>query len=225
MVDVKLIIVRKGSFAPTAEDLSLLKDHVGAEAAACVVHRKYRKSVESLVQFTVEPKKFRFEDKQLRDWLVPPDRPILVHKRPSEAFLDVAAQSPNLILHPDALKFADELAEHRWSFANNAAVLLGRYAQGDDVGPTQDWTARHGAAHATGGKVSFSCEVSTPDETRRGSSDRHLKAGDNTTRESAARIYFDRVGMAQDSYVIVFYVGPHPDDGQRAVTITITNET
>ena len=220
-LDVELIIARKGAVAPAPDDVVLLEAHVGAEAAACELNRHYRKSAERFVRFTVQPKKFRFEDVQLREWLVPPDRPEVEHKQPSEAFLDVVANSPNLILHPDALRFADEMAEHRWPFANNAAALLGRYAQGDDLGPARDWKANHGVDSATGGQVRFRYEISTAGAASTGRSYWHLKAGDNTTRESAARIYFERVVLAQGAYVIVFYVGPHPDDGERVVYIKI----
>ena len=176
------------------------------------------------MHFTVEPTKFRFEDKQLRDWLVPPASPKLVHKRPSEAFLDVAAGSPSLILHPEALKFADEMAEYRWPFANDAAVLLGRYSRGEDVGPKLDWKAKHGAHCVAGGEVIFGYTAFTSDEAIKGVSYWHLKAGDHTSREGAARIYFERLVLARGSYVIVFYVGPHPDPGKRNVSVEIANE-
>ncbi|HFE45625.1 MAG TPA: hypothetical protein ENJ18_09030 [Nannocystis exedens] len=52
-----------------------------------------------------------------------------------------------------------------------------------------------------------------------GTTDWHLKEGDKTTRESAARIYFERVEVAGEVKVLVFYLGPHPDDRKYSVCI------
>lgn len=69
--DVALIIARKNSNSPTDDEIKLLEANKGSNAAACEINRKYRRSAAPYVTFCCEPKKFRFEDQQLREWLVP----------------------------------------------------------------------------------------------------------------------------------------------------------
>jgi hypothetical protein len=50
----------------------------------------------------------------------------------------------------------------------------------------------------------------------------HLKDGDHTTRECAARVYFDRVELLSGrTLVIVFYCGPHPPEGTRRIAVKL----
>jgi len=53
----------------------------------------------------------------------------------------------------------------------------------------------------------------------KGSTQWHLKAGDRTTRESAARIYFDVVKVASAHLVVILYAGPHPKDGTYSAVV------
>lgn len=122
------------------------------------------------------------------------------------------------MLHTDALKHADDLVEHRWEFAALGAELLARYALGESLGPLRNWKSAHGVDFATNGQVTYKYRGSSGSETCDGRTDWHLKEGDNTTRESAARIYFARVEFSSGTRVVVFYVGPHPKDGERAVS-------
>lgn len=217
--DVKLIVARKGADCPTGEEVEILKAHQGAEAAACQIDRKYRKSVEPFVSFCCEPKKFRFHDQLLREWLVPKAAIEPTYGRPSDAFREAATRAPLLILHSDALLSADELAEHRWKFATLASNLLERYAKGEKLAPPREWKAAYGVDFAANGRVSFKL---TP---RSGAAPLvcfwHLKEGDNTSRQSAARVYFARIEFEARVWVIVFYVGPHPDDGEYSVEVTL----
>ena len=219
--EVTLIVARKNASAPTADEVKVLEAHKGADAAACEINRKYRKSVASLVTFCLEPKKFRFDDQPLREWLVPKDRVPITYGKPSAAFLAAARRSSLLVLHPDALMSADELVEHRWEFATLGANLLARYASGDSLGPLRDWKGDHGVDFAANGRVSYKYRATCGTDVRDSRTGWHLKEGDNTTRESAARIYFARVDFNSGARVVVFYVGPHPDNGERAVSITV----
>lgn len=216
--DVKMFIVRKDARQPTDEELAFLRANPALPAAACEVNRKYRKSVSDLVDFCCEPKKFRIDDVQLRDWLVPRPVNIRAPSAPSAAFAQAATDAPNLILHPDALLRADELAVHRWAFAERGARLLARYANAEDLGPMRDWKAAHGVDFAVNGRVIFKYAAHCGKDVLRGKAEWHLKEGDNTTPEGAARIYFYRIDCNSTTQVVVFYVGPHPADGHQQIS-------
>lgn len=222
VLDVRVIIARKGAQAPTGDEIKLLEAHRGAEAAACEINRKYRKSAAAYVSFCCEPKKFRFEDQQLREWLVPRDRIVVQYGKPSAAFQDAAQRQPALVLHPDALNFADDIDKHRWKFVTLGASLLARYAAGEQLGALRDWKPTHGVDFAANGRVAFKYKGTCEGESRNARTEWHLKEGDRTTCESAARIYFARVEFSSGARVVVFYVGPHPDDGDRSVCFEVS---
>jgi hypothetical protein len=223
--DVILIVVRKGELHPNDEELELLRQHEGADAAACEVNRKYRKNVDRYVKFSLVPKKFRINDQQLYEWLRPQPETDDAVARPADAFREASTRAPRLLLHPGALTRADELDENRWSFAARAAELLECVARGEILGPFRDWEGRHGVAFAANGQVRYEYEIITAGDSRRGVTEWHLKAGDKTTPERAARIYFATAELGRagdmdagvDRYVFVLYVGPHPAAGVYTV--------
>lgn len=211
--DVQVVVARKGEVFPNAAEIEMLKKHPGAEAAACQLNRKYRKNVEQYVSFTVAPKKFRFGDQVLREWLVPSDQQADAVAAPSAAFREADRVSALLRLHSRALDRSDDLDPTRWSFAAAAANLLARLASGEDLGPLREWGERHGVAFAANGQVRYRWTLRHDGEFSDGVSEWHLKAGDKTTAERAARIYFQPVDVGGQKLVLVFYVGPHPQDG------------
>jgi len=211
--DVTVIVCRKGANAPTADEIALLVASSNAEAAACEINRKYRRSVAPYVDFCCEPKKFRIEDQQLRAWLVPPTAVASQWVAPRQAMTNASKQSVHLVIADGALDHADELASHRRRFVNLSADLLARYANREDLGPLREWKRRHQVDFAANGRVKFDYSVSAAGTKRSGSTEWHLKEGDNTSRESAARIYFERADIGGAIKVVVFYVGPHPKDG------------
>jgi hypothetical protein len=220
--DVKIVVVtRKNVVAPTQEELKLLQQYQGAEAVACQINRKYRKTIAPFVDLKYTPKKFRVDDQQLMAWLIPVDQGATTYEKPRTAFLQAAQHTSRLVLHPDALKRADELPEHRWAFAGLGAALLARYANGEIQGAIRRWEADHGIKFAVNGRVRFKYRVTCGTEHHVSKTEWHLKEGDNTTRESAARVYFDRVEFSTGVWVVVFYVGPHPPDGEYDVALTI----
>lgn len=141
-------------------------------------------------------------------------------KKPSEAFRAAVQGSPDLILHPDALNDADQLVEHRWRFAEEGAKLLARYAASEELGPLREWKQKFAVDFAANGRVSFKYRWTCKGEYREGSTEWHLKEGDNTTKRSAARIYFARVEFEGGARIVVLYVGPHPEDGERTLVFT-----
>ena len=220
--DVQVIIARKGSFGPTEAETAQLRANTGAEAAACELIRKYRKTVSPYVQFTLEPKKFRIHDQVLREWLLPTDVSPVTFDPPSIAFRKAAARTPELVLHPDALNSANDIANHRWRFASQSAEILERFAAGEALGAPQDWKAKYGVDFAPNGRVGFRYVSTCGEQSCRGKTEWHLKEGDNTSPEGAARIYFVRLEHSGGMRVVVFYVGPHPADGVRSITFNLS---
>ncbi len=220
--NVVLIIARKNADAPTKEELAQLIANPAAGAALCQVNRKYAKSVTGIVKLEYQAKKFRADDQQLREWLVPAAAVLLEPDAPSQAFLQVAGQAyPSLVIVSSVLEHADEIAKHRWAFATKSARFLAKYAAGEIVGSLRSSKVDYGVEFAANGRVAFRYVVRFGSHEHSGRSEWHLKEGDHTTRESAARVYFDRIEVAGRILIVVFYVGPHLDDGEHRVDITV----
>lgn len=217
--DVTVIVARPTG--PSDEEIALLKRHHGAAAAAIGLRRKYRQCVAPLVQFCLEPKDFRFQDQPLRQWLVPAPELVETVPIPSQAFAAASAAEPRLVLCADALARADEVELYRHKFMARAADLLGRLARGEALGPPRDWKGLHGVDFAGGGRVLYRYDATCGHETLNDTADKHLKEGDHTTPQAAARVYFSRVRFSSGDRVVVFYVGPHPADGTYKASVVI----
>jgi hypothetical protein len=219
--DVTVLIVRKDEREACDEVVDELKAHPNAPTALCHIHRKYKKSIASLVdiQCEIKGKKFRPDDQVLMAWLRPPETVEESFDKPSTAMVAASASAEHLVIADGALEHADKVAQHRWRFASRSADILARYAGGESLGPLRNWKEQHGVEFATNGRVRYEYRVISKGKEVKGSTEWHLKEGDNTTRESAARIYFARVEVGGDEKVLVFYVGPHPSDGSYSVKI------
>ncbi len=215
--DVEVILVRKNSVEPNDVELELLQGHPGAEAAACEINRKYRKNVEGLVTFTIAPKKFRFEDQLLRQWLLDDVEPEAAAPAPLKSFERARAAESRLVFHPNALEVVDELDASRWAFAEKSAKLLEVLAKGDSLGPFRSWEGEHGVAFAANGRVRYAYSWEAGGKRGERESEWHLKAGDKTSRDKAARIYFISEEIEGKVLVLVAYAGPHPQDGLHRV--------
>lgn len=217
--DVQVLIVRRGEREPSAEFLKVLEQHPNAPTAVCQVVRSFKQSIEAALDIQYVTKKFRVDDQQLTNWLLPVDAEKDAIVAPSEALAAAVQRAEHLVVADGALDHADELAAHRWKFANLSASLLARYADGEDLGPLRNWRQAHGVDFAANGRVRYSYLISANGADVEGSTEWHLKEGDNTTRESAARIYFERVEVGGRVKICIFYVGPHPSDGNYSVCI------
>jgi len=222
--DVTVLIVQKGEREVSAEFVAKLQKHPNAPTAVCQVVRKFKKSIAALVDIQYTAKKFRQDDQQLANWLLPPETVDESYLAPAEAITNAILEAKHLVAADGALEHADKLAGHRWKFANRSADLLARYAEGEDLGPLRNWKESHGVDFAANGRVSYEYVVSSKGEDAKGITEWHLKEGDKTTRESAARIYFECVEVAGEVKVLIFYVGPHPNDGKYSVCIDCDDE-
>jgi hypothetical protein len=130
---------------------------------------------------------------------------------PSEAFAAVAG--PNVILADDAISQADRMTVRRYDFAIRAARALAEYASKREApeGLSKFFKDRE-LDFAVNGAT-----VATYDVMRKGvavasnlSTEWHLKEGDKTSQEDAARIYFHSTTIGGIWYLFVLWCGPHP---------------
>ena len=216
--DVTLVVARRGETAPNDAERDLIDCNPRATAALCQTHRTYKKFVEGFVDLGYIAKQFRVDDKQLEAWLLVPN--VEEAKKcpaPSVGFSTHAEQCREFKLADGALDRADELDESRWPFAKKAADLLLRHVQKCDTGAMRDWKAAHGVDFAPNGKVRYEYTLSRK---KIHSREWHLKEGDNTTQDRAARVYFDCFEQEGKPVVVIFYVGPHPPDGEYVAQFT-----
>lgn len=213
--DIQLVLVKKREDAPSAEDERLFRAHPQAPAALVSVKRDYAKAVRKLLSIECERKEFRAEDQLLVAWLKP--TPPVVDEPPDPRTAMTAAEATCDRLHfaKHALVAVDEIPPHRHGFIARAAQLLIRFANGEDLGPFKEWKERHWVHFAGGGKVSHQFHYMSEGKSTSFLSDWHLKEGDFTSPESAARVYFGRAERDGRMDVFVAYVGPHPKDGKR----------
>ncbi len=220
LTDVELVIARRDESKAGDAVLEILRAHRGAEAAACGLNRKYRRSVQGYVTFTVEPKKFRFEDQLLRQWLVGGNDESDQGEpaSPRDAFTRAEALTPCLLLSESALDLADDVDPSRWPFIARSADLLSRLAADDpQLGPLRNWEQQFGISFAANGQVGFSYSVEVGGDRWSSVTYWHLKAGDRTWPSNAPRIYFASTTLAAKRLVLVAYVGPHPRNGTMSV--------
>ncbi|MGS1126775.1 hypothetical protein ACVCL3_07250 [Rhodanobacter sp. UC4437_H4] len=206
--DVEVVLVKKGEDRPDDHLFGRL-DTIKPMCATCQVVRGYRRAVEAVTTVEYCAKTFRVDDQQLIAWLQA-TKPAAAQAVicPTAAFRACVAQCDHLVLAAGALTRADETDRLRWPFIQRAANILTRKAQGEDLGPMREWKARHGVDYAAHSKVGFKGGPAQQKKT----SSWHLKDGDHTTAEAAARVYFDCLERHGQSIVVVFYVGPHPPD-------------
>ncbi|OWQ78004.1 hypothetical protein [Stenotrophomonas maltophilia] len=209
VTDIQVISVKKGESSPSTAVLSCLPE-AGGVCAVIQVDRKYRKSL-GAVEVEQVFKQFRRNDQVLRQWLVPIPAREQARCPPTEAFEAAVADCGWLMLADDALVRADEVSPIRWDFVGRAAQLLRRLALGEQLGPMRQWQANHGIHFAPNGQVHFS--YSLPKGPPIQPVYWHLTEGRSTTAEGASRIYFDLRSVEGVAHVLVFYVGPHPEDG------------
>jgi hypothetical protein len=225
--NVALLIVRRDENAPGQEEAEMLKAHPDARTAAPGVHRKYRKALSSTFRCRLEyePNAFRADDQQLHAWLRGPTTSEATETPPlpAVAFARAVAEADRMVLADNALARANEIAEVRHDFTLNAANALAELAnaQGETGQSLDTWFSARHLHFANSGGVTFQYRRRDGGEGSR-KTQRHLKSGDATTPQAAARIYFDLVGASSGAvYVVAFYVGPHPADGSHVAEFTL----
>lgn len=221
--DVKILLV-SGENEPKGEAEELLKRNPGASVAVVSVNRKYKKALaeiyEALVEQSVETVKGGHA--ALLQWIRGASSAAPAIQLPSEAFRAEVAREPKLILAHKALVSADAVAQHRYPFTNRAAKALAEYAKNNGVAPEGlDRFFQDRRLHfAPNGQVEASLSIQQQGKKEIVVlSQWHLKEGDNTTPESAARIYFVHHSINGATLVFVSYCGPHPPGSFKATAL------
>lgn len=215
--DVVLVLVKKKEDAPGVDDLAMFKLHPQAPAALVSVKRDYAKVVKTLLNVQLQPKKFRADDQLLHGWLLPVPPVVEAPPDPRTAMSSADSACHRLLFAKNALKDVDLVPKHRHGFVARAAVMLVRFANGEELGPPNEWKERHCINFASGGDVSYKFHFTSNGRARTLHSYWHLKEGDFTTAESAVRIYLAKAERDGIWVVFVAYVGPHPKHGERDV--------
>lgn len=216
---VEVVSVAHGQIAPDGELEVRLRAQGDAVGAACGVNRKYKKAVAALCKLEIEPKTFREDDKVLYAWLVPPTSEAASALLPRAAFAAALAAGAKFIVADGALDSADKLSVHRHRFVERSVTALDECARDPAAaGIPREWESTRGLAFAPNGKVVFKYRLMRGGVcVKTARTQWHLKSGDATSRESAARIYFTIEIVGEDRYVVVLYCGPHPDPGEYTV--------
>jgi hypothetical protein len=225
--EVRLVVVKQREAAPSEAIVAELKA-LGQppEAAVCGVVRKYQNAVASLCDVKHNPNEFRTADALLRAWLVPPAAPpALDTSIPSVAFANAIAAGARFHVAAKGLDQADRVDPLRHAFVRKAVKALTHLAaHPTDAGALRNWGTDHGVEYAPNGAVYFTCRILRAGTQVAEVTDRrwHLKSsGGWTTTEVAARIYFDVAQVGQERFVLVFYCGPHPKDGEHKVVVDV----
>ncbi|WP_321920606.1 hypothetical protein [Paraburkholderia tropica] len=135
---------------------------------------------------------------------------------PSEYFRQVADANPQILFAEDVLMTCDRVARHRREFLKRAIDALVDFAADGSGGRIDAFFREKGLDHAQTGGISTTLEVfSGTRAIHTDTTHTHLKQGDKTTPEGAARLYYQVFSHAGRTYVAVLYAGPHPESDVR----------
>lgn len=133
---------------------------------------------------------------------------------PSDYFRSISEINPHIIIAKNALETCDQVAEHRRDFFRIAAdALIKMVDKNGEVGPIDAFFRDLRLEHAQTGGISTTLTVIRDGkQVHHRTTHTHLKQGDNTTPQAAARIYYQGFHWEQQYYVAILYAGPHPED-------------
>lgn len=136
---------------------------------------------------------------------------------PSDYFREMSQAHQGLIIPDGALDACDQVAQHRRAFFRKAADAFVEIIKNNgQVGPIDEFFERKGLEYAHTGGITATLDVY--DEGTRvisESSNIHLKQGDATTPQAAARIYYHGQALNGHYYLFILYAGPHPETSVR----------
>lgn len=132
---------------------------------------------------------------------------------PSDHFRAASVANPRLVFTENIFEVCDQVAIHRQNFMKNAADAFTEIVKKNgQVGRVDTFFNHFGLEHAQTGGIQTSLKIK-----KRGgciydkTSTIHLKQGDKTTPQAAARIYYHAFLHEELYYIVVLYAGPHPD--------------
>jgi hypothetical protein len=151
-----------------------------------------------------------------------PDADVAPEDLPSAHFARVCGRSRNLLLAGTVLRRCNTVTEDRYQFMRDAADAFEVLLRGDPGMSLEEFFGARDLEHAQSGGITAKVQVMKDGRHAYvGSTQTHLKRGDATTKASAARIYYHRFAIGNDTYIAVLHAGPHPD---RDVDVVMTIE-
>lgn len=135
---------------------------------------------------------------------------------PSEYFRQVADANPQILFAQGVFATCDHVAPHRHDFLKRAVDALVDLVADGSGGRIDAFFREKGLDHAQTGGISTTLEVLSGTQTvYHETTHTHLKQGDKTTPEGAARLYYQVFSHHERVYVAILYAGPHPDRNVR----------
>lgn len=135
---------------------------------------------------------------------------------PRERFERSAARYPDYLVMPGALDLCDTVAPSRLRFLNKSSEALELICRRrGDLGKTLfHFFEERGIDLAPTGGITTILRLKNGARQIGAAlrSEMHLKEGDATTPQAAARIYFQLIDRDNKFRLALFYVGPHPDN-------------
>lgn len=131
---------------------------------------------------------------------------------PSIYFQDLVDRDPRVIIPDGSLELCDQVAKHRYKFMRSAVDAFETFLSEGSGGRIDDFFENLGLRHAQSGGIVASLKVFREEICiHDGETETHLKQGDKTAKNAAARIYYYLFNIKSTSYLGILYAGPHPD--------------
>lgn len=130
---------------------------------------------------------------------------------PSEHFTALAESNSRLLVTTGSLDTCDKVASHRRKFLISCAdACIELLDQGNEE-TVEDFFRKRALDHAQSGGIDATLRIvkdgkDAYNETR----NTHLKQGDKTTPQAAARVYYHYLQLEKKRYVGILYAGIHP---------------
>jgi hypothetical protein len=151
-----------------------------------------------------------------RLWQCMPIQALIPQVLPSEYFRQVVDGNNQILIADDVYATCDLVAIHRYDFMKRAIDALVEFATDGSGGRIDAFFRARALDHAQSGGINASLEILCDGEiVLSESSNTHLKQGDKTTPEGAARLYYHHFFFTDRTYVAILYAGPHPDRDVR----------
>lgn len=128
----------------------------------------------------------------------------------------IAAEYETFFLAEKSIDDCEKVAPHRQAFIRKAVDALANVAKHGLNTRFDDHCRELGLHHAQTGGAKFTLTFSgSKGPAEAITCQTHLKQGDKTSREAAARVYYHLLDIESTRYAILLYAGPHPDSDQK----------
>ncbi|WP_210558338.1 MULTISPECIES: hypothetical protein [unclassified Pseudomonas] len=134
---------------------------------------------------------------------------------PSQYIRAATERTGQLIVVANAIELCDNVAPGRYDFIRLAIDAFEELIElkGEvGTGGLEEFFRERGLLHAKSGGITIELEIKRQGKKLQSEcSNAHLKKGDKTTPQSAARIYYQYLRLDDVFYLFLLYAGPHPD--------------